>query len=163
MARTGDRKISGFGDRPGDVRGIQSPTRDPTRASAHVLAGQRPLNPSQRPRDPARMQFRAMATPVAELVARPPRRPKLSTAADVPLRVDLTLSPRCRGTTAIRSRHSYRSWCGPLRRLTVAPIVLYMFSCRSGPFRRAGAFTRDALEASSITRAQKQSATTRPN
>jgi hypothetical protein len=37
------RKISGFGDRPDDVRGIQSPTRDATRAGAHVLAGQRPL------------------------------------------------------------------------------------------------------------------------
>lgn len=32
------------GDRPGDVRGVQSPTRDATRASAHILAGQRPLN-----------------------------------------------------------------------------------------------------------------------
>src|SRR5271165_2138229 len=30
-----------------DVRGIQSPTRDATRAGAHVLAGQRPLNPSR--------------------------------------------------------------------------------------------------------------------
>jgi len=36
-------EYSGFGDRPGDVRGIQSPTRDATRASAHILAGQRPL------------------------------------------------------------------------------------------------------------------------
>ena len=43
VARAGDRKISGFGDRPGEVRGIQSPTCDATRASAHVLAGQRPL------------------------------------------------------------------------------------------------------------------------
>jgi hypothetical protein len=38
----------GFGGRPGDVRGIQSPTRDATRASAHVLAGQRPLIPRSR-------------------------------------------------------------------------------------------------------------------
>jgi hypothetical protein len=29
--------------RPGEVRGIHSPTCDPTRAGAHVLAGQRPL------------------------------------------------------------------------------------------------------------------------
>jgi hypothetical protein len=32
------------GDRSGDVRGVQSPTRDAARASAHVWAGQRPLN-----------------------------------------------------------------------------------------------------------------------
>ena len=43
VAPAGERKISGFGDRPGEVRGIQSPACDPTRASARVLARQRPL------------------------------------------------------------------------------------------------------------------------
>jgi len=46
VARAGDRRYQALaieGDRPGDVRGVQSPTRDATRASAHVLAGQRPL------------------------------------------------------------------------------------------------------------------------
>ena len=44
MAGAGDDKISGFGDRPDAGRAIQSPTCGPTRASAYVLAGQRPLN-----------------------------------------------------------------------------------------------------------------------
>ena len=44
-AGAGDLKILGFGDRPDDVRGIQSPARDATRANARLLAGQRPLNP----------------------------------------------------------------------------------------------------------------------
>ena len=44
MAGAGDDKISGFGDRPDVGRAIQSPTCGPTRASAYVLAGQRPLN-----------------------------------------------------------------------------------------------------------------------
>jgi hypothetical protein len=43
MARAGDAKYQASAI--DDVRGIQSPTRDATRASAHLLAGQRPLNP----------------------------------------------------------------------------------------------------------------------
>src|SRR6516164_4610500 len=44
MASAGDRKISVFGDRPGDGRGVQSPTCDASPARAHILACKRPLN-----------------------------------------------------------------------------------------------------------------------
>ena len=44
-ARAGYNKTSVFADRPGDDRTIQSLPCDATRASAHVLAGQTPLNP----------------------------------------------------------------------------------------------------------------------